>query len=213
VRGEEYDRRGITFAGGIRADGPRSRDRRADGEGAEAAVVCVGGGPNRGNDHFLAVTFMPEFDLSKGGDLPPPAETVFVLDCSGSMQGESIAQATAALELCLRSLNEGDTFNICRFGSRFEMFRSEPVRYDAAGAARRRCDTSAAARTSAARRILKPLQEIFKNPPVVGSVRNVIVLTDGQVSNEPDVIELARQHRAANRIFSFGIAPPPARTS
>ena len=60
---------------------------------------------------------------------PEPVETVFVLDCSGSMQGDSIRQAVAALELCLRSLSVGDTFNICRFGSPFELMRSEPLHY------------------------------------------------------------------------------------
>ena len=39
----------------------------------------------------------------------------------------------------------------------------------------------------------------------MGKVRQVILLTDGQVSNEPAVIELARSHRAHNRLFTFGI--------
>ena len=39
----------------------------------------------------------------------------------------------------------------------------------------------------------------------MGSVRQVIVLTDGQVSNEPAVVALAKRHQARNRIFTFGI--------
>src|SRR5207302_9097281 len=36
-------------------------------------------------------------------------------------------------------------------------------------------------------------------------LRNLIVVTDGQVSNESAVIDLARKYRDENRIFSFGI--------
>src|SRR5207302_3473006 len=80
----------------------------------------------RGRDGapYVAVTFVPEFEVDELLELPP-TETIFVLDCSGSMQGQSIQQGTRALELCLRSLNPGDTFNICRFGSTFEMMSSE----------------------------------------------------------------------------------------
>src|SRR6185369_7002039 len=64
-------------------------------------VVQVASGKQ--GESYLAVTFVPEFDVNELLD-PEPSETVFVLDCSGSMQGDSLAHATAALELCLRSL-------------------------------------------------------------------------------------------------------------
>ena len=91
------------------------------------AHVQVERGPDGAS--YLAVTFAPELAEVTAGDAPPPAEVVFVVDCSGSMQGESIAQATAALELCLRTLNAGDTFNVCRFGSTFELMAAEPLAY------------------------------------------------------------------------------------
>ena len=44
-------------------------------------------------------------------------EVLFLLDCSGSMQGDSIAQAQRALALCVRALAAHDSFNIVCFGS------------------------------------------------------------------------------------------------
>jgi Ca-activated chloride channel family protein len=152
---------------------------------------------------YVAVTFVPEFEVDELSE-PAPSETVFVLDCSSSMQGESIEQAVAALQLCLRSLSPGDTFNICRFGSTFELMSSEPLAYSE--------KTLAAALQYIDRRadlggteILPALEAIFATRPRAGGARSVIVLTDGQVSNEPGVIALARRHRDRNRIFSFGI--------
>ena len=151
---------------------------------------------------FVAVSFMPEFDVDELVE-SPPGETVFVLDCSGSMQGESIAQATLALELCLRALSPNEYFNICRFGSTFEMMSSEPLKYSSATLnraityIRRDADLGGT-------ELLAPLHAIFSAKPQA-AVRNIVLMTDGQVSNEPAIIELARKHRSNHRIFSFGI--------
>ena len=49
-------------------------------------------------------------------------EVIFLMDCSGSMQGDSIHEAKRALEACLRGLEKGTLFNIYRFGSSYEYF-------------------------------------------------------------------------------------------
>jgi hypothetical protein len=203
---DESFTRKITFGGGL---AEMDRDAVIDVRLAKApkpGVVVTKGSPANGtaNDHFMAVTFMPEFADRDLTDAPQPSETVFVIDCSGSMQGESTRQAQAALELCLRSLAPGDTFNICRFGSSFELMRPEAVPYsgqtlrDALQYIARNADLGGT-------ELLPPLQAIFANSPEVGVARNIVLLTDGQVSNEPEVIATARANRLRNRIFSFGI--------
>ena len=67
-------------------------------------------------------------------DLPSPAEAGprevwFLIDCSGSMDGDSIAQARRAVELCLRTLRDGDRFQIVRFGSSYEFLFRQPRKY------------------------------------------------------------------------------------
>jgi Ca-activated chloride channel family protein len=156
------------------------------------------------NQSFLAVTFVPEFEALP--EQPAASETIFVLDCSGSMPGESIAQATAALELCLPSLNVGDTFNICKFGSTFELTSPEPLIYSQA-TLERAIAWIATGNSFGGTELLQPLDAILRTRPMAGVVRSVILLTDGQVSNEPAILHLARQHRGRNRIFSFGIGP------
>ncbi len=116
----------VTFAGGITE---MNRDivlSIALAHEAQPAVEAVRGADG---ETFLAVTFMPEFDVDELTEPAAAGETVFVLDCSGSMSGQSILQATSALKLCLRSLSAGDTFNICRFGSTFELMATEPLPY------------------------------------------------------------------------------------
>lgn len=152
---------------------------------------------------FLAVTFVPEFDETVTQD-SPPMETIFVLDCSGSMQGDSIVQARRALELCLRSLSAQDSFNICRFGSTFEMFASEPVSYTQETLRQAIAYVRADADLGGTE-LLAPLKTLLAGKPTRGTCRQIVLLTDGEISNEPAVLKLARDGAQVNRIFSFGI--------
>ncbi|HYE85638.1 MAG TPA: VIT and VWA domain-containing protein, partial [Vicinamibacterales bacterium] len=59
-----------------------------------------------------------------------PCEYLFIIDRSGSMDGPSIAQARSALQLALRSLDEGDYFNVIGFGTSYEPMFPASVAYD-----------------------------------------------------------------------------------
>ncbi|HWE96974.1 MAG TPA: VIT domain-containing protein [Tepidisphaeraceae bacterium] len=190
----------VSFTGGV---AEMDRDVVILLELAREQQPCVQTARGREGESYLAVTFVPEFDEDELVE-PRPTETIFVLDCSGSMQGESIQQATAALELCLRSLSAGDRFNICRFGSTWELMSSEPLAYTQAT-----LDLAVQyvrqSRDLGGTELHAPLEAILSGAPTAGPVRQIILLTDGQVTNEPALVELARRHRTHNRIFSFGI--------
>ena len=153
---------------------------------------------------FVSLTFIPEFEGELEQELAP-RETIFVLDCSGSMQGDSIEQAKAALALCLRSLCDGDSFNICRFGSTFEWMSPDAVPYNAktlAKALRYAQNTEA---SLGGTELLETLKSLMDMPVRTGRIRDVVLLTDGQVSDEPAVIALAQAHSDTQRFFTFGI--------
>lgn len=160
---------------------------------------------SKSGEKFIAVNFVPEFEeeeIGQGGGV----ETVFVVDCSGSMEGESIAQATAALECCLRAMNEGDRFNVCRFGSTFRMLSDEPLVYSQQTLQRALVFVKRGADLGGTE-LMAPLEAILGSAPGNGGARNIVLLTDGQVSNEPAIIALARRKRGKNRFFTFGIGP------
>ena len=78
-----------------------------------------------GRTHVLA-SFRPVFEAAGES---APAEVVFVIDRSGSMDGASIAEARNALQLALRSLRAGTLFNIVGFGDRHEALFPESRPY------------------------------------------------------------------------------------
>ena len=133
-----------------------------------------------------------------------PVEVVFLLDCSGSMYGSSIASARNALLLCLRSLQDGDVFNIYRFGSRYERifahgrpFTQESL--DDATEAVQKLDADLGGTELAT-----PLQEILEGERGALPLR-VLLLTDGEVGNEAEIIEMAGRHASRATVFTIGI--------
>jgi len=58
---------------------------------------------------------------------PVAKDVVFVLDTSGSMQGQKLKQAKKALKFCIENLNDDDRFQIIRFATDAEPMFDGPV--------------------------------------------------------------------------------------
>jgi Ca-activated chloride channel homolog len=147
------------------------------------------------------VTFHPD----PSGMPNPGNEVLFLLDCSGSMQGDSVEQAKRALALCLRALSENDTFDIVRFGSSFTSQWPAPRPYNQANLDEATRYVQSIQADLGGTEILQPLQHILEMPADAKRARQVLLLTDGEVGNEADVIELCKKHAATARVFTFGI--------
>ncbi len=152
--------------------------------------------------HAVAmVTFYPEIPAEAGG-----SEVLFLLDCSGSMEGPSIDQARRALELAIRALSEGDTFNVVLFGSRFLSLWPAPRSFNDSSLAEAVGWLHGVVHANlGGTEILAPLRHLLESKPDAERPRQILLLTDGQVGNEAEVIELAAQHTGRARIFTFGI--------
>ena len=148
---------------------------------------------------FVALlNFRPEMPVSER----VAREVVFLLDRSGSMSGESIEQARKALLLCLRSLREGDSFNVVSFGSTFVSLFPHAVAYDQATLDRATAAIQAMTADLGGTEILAPLKHILQSG--AGRRCDILLLTDGQAGNEKECIDLVGAHPGV-RLFTFGI--------
>lgn len=146
------------------------------------------------------LVFQPKFDVEEA-----PSEIVFVVDRSGSMEGTSIAEARNALQLCLRSLVPGTRFNIVGFGSSFELLFPESRPYDEKSLAEASDHVRALRANLGGTEILAPLKAVLEKEPTAGLPRQLLILTDGQVTNTEAVIQLIRRHSETTRVFTFGV--------
>jgi Ca-activated chloride channel family protein len=149
----------------------------------------------------VMVTFSPGQDIPQSGQ----REILFVLDCSGSMDGDSIQEARRALALCVRAMSEGDRFNIYRFGSSYQSLWPDPQPYNQQNLEAAAQYAQASTANLGGTEILAPLQDIARRALPAGASRQILLLTDGQVSNEAQVIELCKAQAATTRVFAFGI--------
>src|SRR5262249_15199199 len=150
-----------------------------------------------GEPGFFALTVVPDL----GGNAPSRTQdVVFVIDCSGSMGGASLPEAQAALRLCLRHLREGDRFNIIAFDDQHESLAETLVPFTQRTLEEAdRWVTSLTA--DGGTELLAPMTEAADQ--AAGGI--VVLLTDGQVGNEDEVLQAVLQRAGKARIYCFGI--------
>ena len=148
----------------------------------------------------VAVAFAPAFR-----DACAPAEIVFLVDRSGSMGGQSIAEVRNALQLCLRSMISGCSFNIVGFGSTFDTLFPKSRAYDERSLAEASEHVARLDADLGGTEILPALKAVLEQPRDAPLPRQIVILTDGEVSNTDAVLALAAKHAHDARIFTFGI--------
>jgi Ca-activated chloride channel family protein len=172
---------------------------------AGVAVIVEGdkGDEGDGGAALLSCTFTPRLPQDK--QVRTPQDITFVIDCSGSMSGDPIEQARRAVGLFLRGLSEGDRFNICCFGSAHQLMWPEPRLFSQETLKEALAYLSRVDANLGGTEILKPIQSILEEMSKAERSGALLVLTDGQVSNEREVIAQCERHKAHARVFTFGI--------
>jgi len=141
-------------------------------------------------------------------------DIIFVLDTSGSMNGEKIQQAQSALGFCIDSLDVGDRFNIVQFATGITAFHEGfvPARGEKVKEAHRFIGRMQARGGTNIHDALITALDMFD---VSGGEdgqgpRMVVFLTDGEptvgVTDLQDIIgNVGRANRHGARVFVFGV--------
>lgn len=166
------------------------------------AFVC-----RDGEASYIQLDFCPA--LQAGGKPDQDAEIIFVLDCSGSMDGSSIAEAKQALAILLKGLGSSMRFNVYKFGSTFhKLFPiSKPYTDDNLNTAI--SYLSGVNADLGGTELLAPLRDICSATAERGRNRKVVVITDGEIGNEQEVTSLVQDNAATTVLFVIGIGHGP----
>lgn len=156
-----------------------------------------------GQEYFLATIVPPRLS---GDSQANPREFVFVLDRSGSMTGEPIAQARNALRACLRALNPSDTFRILLFDNALEWMDREALPITQAQIERADAYLNSV-QGRGGTEILLAIEAALSLPVDARRTRFVVFLTDGAVSAEGQALDQVRAKIGSARLFTFGIGP------
>ncbi|MEA1924095.1 MAG: VIT and VWA domain-containing protein [Pseudomonadota bacterium] len=152
------------------------------------------------NGQFVALaSFVPRLPLP---ERIPPKNIKIVVDCSGSMNGDSIAQARQAISDILSQLRAEDFFNLIAFGNSSKTLFKQQVPAN-------RTNLTAARRTlrnidadMGGTDIQQALETTIQIPgPTIPP--DILLITDGEVWDSGEIITMA--HKSGHRFFTVGV--------
>ncbi len=162
----------------------------------------------QGEEGYFRLTLYPPLP---GSALPRvPLELIFVIDCSGSMDGAPITQAKQAVEHALEQLQPNDTFQVITFSMTASQLGPSPLEATPRNIRRAKSylqSLSGEGGTMMLHGIKAALR--FEHDP--SRLRYVCFLTDGFIGNEAEILREVHAHLGKTRIFSFGVGSSPNR--
>ncbi|MBU3090578.1 VIT and VWA domain-containing protein [Clostridium sp. CF011] len=153
----------------------------------------------RDDKGILYLRFIPEIEIEQK---PTGENYILLLDIS--MDEDKLIEGKNALQLCLRNLTLGDTFNIAAFGDKLNYFSKEM-----------RVEFNEENLSSASKWIEELTTE--KDAAIFDAIKyallgksekeeNIIFLfTDDVVENEKEILNFVEENIKESRIFTFGI--------
>ena len=108
---------------------------------------------------------------------------IFLLDRSGSMDGTLIEKAKEALILFLKSLPVDSYFNVVSFGSSWEKMFPQSQKYQQSSLEEAISEIEKMDADLRGTEIYEPLKEVLTEKVQKGYPKQVLLLTDGAVSN------------------------------
>jgi Ca-activated chloride channel family protein len=157
---------------------------------------------------FFTLMLYPPQDLEKLSRAP--MEMVFVLDCSGSMNGKPIAQAKTAIERALKHLQDGDSFQIINFSEHASALGPKPLEATPENI-QRGLDYLKKLNSDGGTMMIEGIKAALDFPHDEERLRFVSFMTDGYIGNEAEILKAVHEKIGASRIFSFGVGSSPNR--
>jgi Ca-activated chloride channel family protein len=199
----------------LRADGDFEMFYSSKGEDGSPVDIQLLAQKESGEEegHFLLLLSPQAWD---GEREPMPKDVLFVLDTSGSMNGEKMEQAKKAMEFCINGLNKEDRFEVIRFSTEAEPLFDGLAQADENSrkkALRFVKNLRAAGGTAIDEALRTALEIVGKEGRKDGRLAQVLFLTDGRPTigetKEEKIVQkvsgLLGKGRDGARIFNFGI--------
>ncbi|MEH2087383.1 VIT domain-containing protein [Nostoc sp.] len=169
--------------------------------GRETQSTVLTQADDRGG-HF-AIYLIPALEYST--DEIVPKDVVFLVDTSGSQSGDPLQKCQELMRRFINGLNPNDTFTIIDFSDRVRQLSPKPLPNTAENR------TKAIAyinnlQADGSTEMLSGIRTAINFPTPVGRLRSVVLLTDGYIGNENEILAEVQQHlQPANRLYTFGV--------
>ena len=176
------------------------------GEKPEMAVLAHSNGPEQG---YFMLMIQPKLDAELAE--APPREIVFLVDVSGSMRGEPTQKMKGTMHHFLRLTKPKDTVQVITFANRADKLFEKPVPATQANI-EHALNFTQQVRGGGGTEMLNAIKLVLNEPVDPERVRIVVMLTDGYIGNEAEIIaEIDRRAGDQIRFSAIGIGTSPNR--
>ena len=137
-----------------------------------------------------------------------PALFIFLIDQSGSMKGTPIKLASEALLLFLQSLPAGSYYQIIGFGSEYKKYDKIPKKYESKNIKESIKLIKNLEADLGGTDIYSPLKNIYDSFKIYDKIylpRNIFLLTDGEIDDKKETLDIIENNSDLYSIYSIGI--------
>nr|MCU0518069.1 after-VIT domain-containing protein [Oscillatoria sp. Prado101] len=134
-----------------------------------------------------------------------PKDVVFLMDTSGSQAGDPLVKSKELMRKFINGLNPNDTFTIIDFANTAQQLSPAPLPNTPANRQKAMAYINSLD-AKGGTELLNGMRAVLNFPPAKeGRLRSVVLLTDGYIGNENEVIaEVQRGLKPGNRLYCFG---------
>ncbi|MDE0682806.1 MAG: VIT domain-containing protein, partial [Candidatus Poribacteria bacterium] len=176
------------------------------GEKPEMAVLAHSDEPEQG---YFMLMIQPKLDAELAE--APPREIVFLVDVSGSMRGEPTQKVKETMHHFLRRTKPNDTLQVITFSSHADKLFEKSVPATQANI-EDALNFTQQIRGGGGTEMLNAIKLVLNEPVDPERVRIVVMLTDGYIGNEAEIIaEIDRRAGDQIRFSAIGIGSSPNR--
>jgi Ca-activated chloride channel homolog len=164
----------------------------------------------RGDDGYFLLMVQPR-QMDEELREAPPREICFLVDVSGSMSGEPTAKVVETMRLLLKRMRPQDRIQVVTFASQAQKLFPAYLPATPPNIGRALAFTGAL-QGSGGTEMLQGIRTVLADPIEDGHVRIVLLLTDGYIGNEDEIIrEVGRRAGDQIRFWAVGVGSSPNR--
>ena len=150
--------------------------------------------------YLLLAAFNPRFDA---GENTSPRSIKIIVDCSGSMSGDSIIKARDALLKILDLLRPQDYFNLVTFGSNYNLLFNKQKTAEGENLVLAKRHARHIDADMGGTEMESTITAAINSPSPQEISTEIFLITDGEVWESNTIIQTAR--RSHHRIFTVGV--------
>jgi Ca-activated chloride channel homolog len=173
---------------------------RVAGDNTQASVLTQS---DKRGGHF-ALYLIPALQYKANQIVPK--DVVFLMDTSGSQQGEPLVKSKELMRRFIKGLNPQDTFTIIDFANTTQALSVKPL-VNTSENREKALNYIEKLEANGGTELLNGIQAVMNFPAAEsGRLRSVVLITDGYIGNDNEVIsQVQRSLKPGNRLYSFGV--------